>query len=334
MLRVAVVGAGAVGLALGTRLAASGSEVLFVVRRPEVARCIERDGTRVENVETGAVLEARPAVVLTSELEAGELEGDELRERLLLFATRAPDLPEAAAMLAAVAPAATAVAAQNDVDNEELLARHFPRVLGMVVRNTFTRSTDNAVRTSGAGRLIVGAHPSGGGPDVEDLAAALSAAGIDVGLSSCIGDDKWLKLAVNLMTVPNALIDPAEHATRDFSLLKARLLEEARDVFRAAGIAARACDGCDRSLDEEIAQQLAAHGQPRSARGGGLYNGVWASLRHGAPLEADRYHRRILALAAQHALPAPLNARALELVERARAEGRGPESFSCRDFLG
>jgi hypothetical protein len=107
-------------------------------------------------------------------------------------------------------------------------------------------------RAVGPGRLILGAHPRGAGPDVEALAQVLRAAGYDVGISQQIGEDRWLKLCVNLMSPPNALIRREDHTTRAFVEIKARLLEEARAVLAAAGIEARSGDGRDRSLAEEI----------------------------------------------------------------------------------
>jgi len=168
---------------------------------------------------------------------------------------------------------------------------------------------------------------------VEALAGALRAAGYDVGISQRIEQDRWLKLCVNLMSAPNALIRRDDHCTRSFVELKARLLEEARAVLAAAGIEARSCDGRDRSLAEEISYQRRALELGANARPLPLYNQVWSALRHGGPLEADDYHRRILALAAAHQVSAPLNARVLETLERCAREASGPESVRVSEIL-
>jgi 2-dehydropantoate 2-reductase len=126
----------------------------------------------------------------------------------------------------------------------------------------------------------------------------------------------------------------ADHATQAFVECKARLLEEARGVLAAAGVAARSCDGRDRSLDEEIRHQRASLAAGTSARALPLYNQVWSSLRAGAPLEADAYHRRVLALARRHGVPAPLNERVLRLLLDARNRRRGPECLSAAELLG
>jgi 2-dehydropantoate 2-reductase len=223
--------------------------------------------------------------------------------------------------------------AQNDVDGDARLAARFPRVIGIVVRLTSTRLDDAAVRASGAGRLVVGEHPAGAGPETQRLAAALRAAGYLVAVSPRIAEDRWLKLCGNLMSAPNALIARPDHTTRAFVEIKARLLEEAARVLAAAGIEARPCDAGDRTLPEEIAYQRASLAAGTSARALPIYNQVWQALARGGPLEADLYHRRILALARRHGVPAPMNERVLEILLRQAGSGAGPESVRAAEML-
>jgi hypothetical protein len=73
-------------------------------------------------------------------------------------------------------------------------------------------------------------------------------------------------------------VESSDHATLLFTEGKARLLEEARDALAAAGIAARSCDGRDRSLDAEIAFQRGALAHGDTARKLPLYNSCWQGL--------------------------------------------------------
>ena len=246
----------------------------------------------------------------------------------LVLCTRVADLAPLAEALSRLAPAATAVSAQNGVDSDALLARFFRRAAGLVVRQTCTRFDDRSARAAGRGRLIVGGHA-----DAESLAALLERADYDVGLSRDLGSDRWLKLCLNLLSAPNALVVRQDHASRDFVEAKARLLEEARDVLGAAGIRAASCDGRDRSLDEEISSQRASLEQGTSARNLPLYNQVWSALRGGGSLEADAYHRSICELGRVHGVATPSNARMLELLLLAAREARGPESLRAAELL-
>lgn len=322
--RPAVLGGGSVGLALAARLASQGP-VRVLTRRPEAAAALAR-GLIVEDPAAGT--ERRVAV------EAAVLGTDTVSGcEPVHVCVRSPDTEAAAAALRALAPGVLAVSVQNDVDNLEVLARHFPRVVGVVWRQTATRVGEDRVRFVGRGRAVVGAGPGAERTDVRAVAAPLAASGLSVSVSEHIHEDLWLKLCVNLMSAPNALVRRADHTTHAFVEVKARLLEEAARVLAAAGIRARPCDGEDRTLEEEIRFQRGALARGASARSLPLYNHVWTGLSEGRPLEADRYHRRILELAARHDLEAPTHARVLEALMRAAREGRGPESLRATALL-
>jgi 2-dehydropantoate 2-reductase len=318
-----------VGLVVGARLARAGNNVLFITRRREVAELIESDGVRCEDLLAGETWAIGVKAVAEVRAAAERIEGGPV-----LFCMRRSETAPAAAALARAAPRAVVASLQNDVDNEEILARHFATVIGGVYRQTCTRTAPNSAVTAGTGRVVLGTHPRGAGPAATSLAAAFRAAGYDVGLSRRIARDLWLKLCINLMSAPNALIRREDHDTRAFVELKARLLEEAKEALAAAGIEAASCDRRDRSLDEEIAFQRAALGRGTSARRLPLYNQVWSSLEDGLPLEADGYHRRVLDLATRHGLSLPKNERTLAALERAARDALGPESATAAEILG
>ncbi len=321
-----VVGAGSVGLALAARLARGGVRVLVLTRRPEAARRLAARGLLAEDPASGVRLGV--AVRASSEPAAIDTAAGPV-----FLCTRVDAVAEAARALAG--RAAALVTFQNDVVAEEVAARCVPRVIGGVWRETVTRVADDRVRLQldRPGRAVVGLHPRGRHPDAEAAAALLRRGGIDTSVSETIGRDKWLKLCVNLMSTPNALVRRPDHTTPAFVAVKVRLLEEARAVLAAAGIDATPCDARDRSLDAEIAFQRDALARGTSARSLPLYNQVWTGLRHGAPLEADAYHERILALARAHGVPAPVNARVLALLREAAGAGRGPEGYTAQDLL-
>jgi 2-dehydropantoate 2-reductase len=325
---LAVLGAGSVGLALAAQLAAAGREVLVIARRPEAAAALG-GGLVAEDPIAGGERSLRVDARASLAEAAGALGAGPV-----FVCTRLPDAPAAGAALARHAPDALAVAVQNDLVGGELLARSLRRVVSAVWRQTCTRVGDARVRFHGAARVVLGAEPGcDTAAEAAALARELSAAGLDAALSERIREDQWLKLCVNLMSAPNALVRRGDHAAAAFVELKARLLEEARDVLAAAGERAACCDGRDRSLAAEIRFQRESLARGASARRAPLYNHVWTGLRESRPLEADGYHRRILELARRHGVPAPLNARVLAALERAAREGLGPERFAAAELL-
>ena len=116
-----------------------------------------------------------------------------LGDRVLVGCGRTPDSKALAAELAAWAPGAALACAQNDVDNEELFARHFDDVVGVVVRQTCARTAPNRVNALGQGRMVVGAHPGGESETARSVANAFGIAGFAVAVSERIAEDKWLK---------------------------------------------------------------------------------------------------------------------------------------------
>jgi len=326
--QIGIVGAGAVGLALGARLSRAGTRVTFVVRRPEVAQRLRANGLRHSD----------PASDVSWTTPVGAVASSEGAEALvdagaLIFCTRAPDLTAAAQPLAQRLPHLLAVCAQNGVESEAELATCFSAVAGLVVRQNCTRTADDAVCALGRGRMVVGPVTGDCAAAVDALAGCLRGAEYDVGVSSDISRDKWLKLCVNLMSAPNALVRREDHTSQAFVEVKVRLLEEAREVLSAAAIEASSCDGRDRDLDAEIAHQRTALERGDSARDLPIYNAVWTALDTGAALEADRYHQRILELARTQGLAAASNEFVLAALVRAAEEGRGPESIGASELL-
>ena len=64
-----------------------------------------------------------------------------------------------------------------------------------------------------------------------------------------------------------------------------------------------------------------------------MYNQTWAALRDRREVEAERYHRTILELGRRQGIEAPVNARVLEMLERARDGGWGPECLEAHQLL-
>ena len=325
---VTIVGAGAVGLVIGARLARRGVDVLFATRREEAAERIRRNGIRVEDPANGEVFTAAAHAVAGIDRAATRARRDPV-----LLCVRGPDVDAATEALARVAPEACVACLQNDVDNEQRVAARFARVIGGVVRQTTTRSADNQVVAQSPGRLVLGAFTPAAADDCDALAALLRDADYDVGVSERILEDKWLKLAVNLTSAPNALIRQDDHNAPAFVEIKVRLLEEARAAFEASEIRAASCDGRDRSLEEEIAHHRGSLARGTSARSIPLYNQVWAALRRGGPLEADGYHRRVIDLSSRAGLPAAQNECVLKFLLRAYEASLPPESFSAEEML-
>ncbi|MCP3985348.1 MAG: hypothetical protein GY723_13240 [bacterium] len=324
---ITILGAGSVGLTLAARLARGGVRVLVLTRREAAARALAK-GLIVEHPADGTTFEV--------EIEARcSTSPEPWPDHPVLLCTRGDSVEAAAQLVALRASGAPLVTFQNDVVHEAAAARFHPRVLGGVWRETCTRTDDACVRFlhDRPSRAILGLHPSGQSREARDIASLLERGGIKTGISDCIALDKWLKLCINLMSTPNALIRREDHGHRDFVQIKVSLLEEARAALAAASIETGSCDGFDRSLDEEIAFQRVALEKGTSARPIPLYNQVWTALTRHMPTGADAYHRRICTLGDRYGVLTPMNHRILDALLHATDEHAGPESLSTAELL-
>jgi len=328
-MRPLLVGAGSVGLTLAARMGRAGHRPRIVTRRVEAAEVLRDRGVTAEDAATGESFR------IDVEAWAWEELPDLPRDAPVLTCVRGSQIDEVTARLCERKVSEPVVAFINGIGHEERMAERLPLVVGAVWRETCTRVDDARVRflSDRTGRIILGRHPEGDFPGAGALAELLRGADLDVGLSQTIGADKWLKLCVNVMSTPNALIRREDHATEAFVQVKVRLLEEARATLAAAGIEVASCDGRDRSLDDEIEFQRGALARGTSARSIALYNQVWTALSKGGPVEADSYHERIIGLAESHGVPTPTHRRTLAALLEAVRTDAGPESVAASALL-
>jgi 2-dehydropantoate 2-reductase len=212
-MRVAVVGAGAVGGVVAWHLARAGLDPVLV-GRPETMALIERDGLTVER--DGATETVRPRATA----EPGALGAQDV----VLVGFKAQDwaagLPLVLPLLGprtslvpmlngvpwwffqgSSGPHAGRGVASVDPDGALLAAIPSARVLGCVVYVGAERVAANHIRWNGRRRLVLGAALPGG-PDPEPVAAMLRAAGITAEAVSDIRAALWGKLLGNVTFNP------------------------------------------------------------------------------------------------------------------------------------
>ena len=185
-LKVAVMGAGAVGCYYGGMLARAGHEVVLIAR-PHHVEAINRYGLRLQT----SAFDEKVGHPLSASTDASAVQGADM----VLFCVKSTDTASAAAsMRPYLAPGALVLSLQNGVENADVLRSVLPQqaVAAAVVYVATAMAGPGHVRHNGRGELVI--EPSGSS---EAVAQALIAAGVPTELSGNVRGALWAKLILN-----------------------------------------------------------------------------------------------------------------------------------------
>jgi 2-dehydropantoate 2-reductase len=182
-MKIAVMGAGAVGCYYGGMLARAGHEVTLIARAQHV-EAVRRGGLRMELKGFDGNVPMRAAE------EPSAVRG----AKLVLFSVKSPDTERAGSMLVPhLDREAVILTLQNGVDNAERLAATLGlEVLPATVYVAVEMAGPGHVRYHGRGELVIGQSAASA-----SIAAAFAAAGVPVEVSDNVSGALWAKLIVN-----------------------------------------------------------------------------------------------------------------------------------------
>ncbi|MWA00071.1 2-dehydropantoate 2-reductase [Actinomadura sp. LD22] len=325
-MRYVIIGAGAIGGAIGGRLQQAGQDVVLVARGAQYAALRER-GLRLTGPD-GVIDLPVPVVDGPDALEPTP-------DDVLVLAVKTQD---AIAALDAWAPRPVAgggtagdrlplVCAQNGVEAERLALRRFRDVYGMCVFLPASYLEPGAVTVRCApytGALNLGRYPSGADETARRIAEGLEKANFLVPVTPEVMRWKYAKLLGNLANAVEAVCGTL--AGDDAKALVARAREEGAEVLDAAGI--------DRATGEEQRALRSGRVEVRPVEGGGPAGGsTWQSLRRGSTsVEADYLNGEIVLLGRLHGVATPVNETLLRAANEFARTGREPGSMTAGDL--
>ena len=253
-MKICVVGAGAIGSFLGTRLALEGSSTVSALARGATLVALRDHGWRLH--EAGEIVQAPAALASDDPRDLGP-------QDLLVITVKSPALPALAPTLAPLlSPQTIVLPAMNgvpwwfgagiealgkrpleSVDPGGVIAAALPfsQVVGCVVHAAVSTAAPGiAVHRMGHG-LILGEPPGGESARVRELAVLFSGAGFQARTSANIRYDIWYKLWGNMTMNPvSALTGATLDRVLDDELVRTFCSSAMRE---AAMVGARI--GCD-----------------------------------------------------------------------------------------
>lgn len=183
-MKVAVMGAGAVGCYYGAMLARAGHEVVLI-GRPSHVEAVRANGLRLETKSFDE------QVKLDASTEAGAVRG----AHLVLFCVKSTDTESAAAQIKPhLSPDALVLTLQNGVDNDGRVRSVLPSndVAAAVVYVATEMAGPGHVKHHGRGELVIAPSRAS-----EQVAQHLAAAGVPTQISDNVRGSLWAKLVLN-----------------------------------------------------------------------------------------------------------------------------------------
>jgi 2-dehydropantoate 2-reductase len=189
-MRIAVMGAGAVGAYFGAKLSASGNNVIFLARGAHLD-ALRRDGLRVDS--PAGNLRIQNALFTNDPGEVAAVD-------LILFCVKSYDTDAAVGALAPMMGHATTILSlQNGVDNADKIAACWgeTRTLAGVVYLGSQLVGPGMIKHSAGGRIVFGELDGSVGDRTKTIEQALTAAQIPCEISKYIRNAQWRKLLWN-----------------------------------------------------------------------------------------------------------------------------------------
>ncbi len=332
MVRIAIIGAGAVGSVFGALLDRAGQDVTLIARPAHVA-AMRRQGLRVDGYLGSFTAPVAAAEVL------------DFRPDLALLAVKTQDVLGALRGNLAFLAGVPLVTLQNGVRSDELAASLLPaqQIVGGVVSTLAIYLNPGSVTLGYPGPLVIG-RP--GGPrdaQVEAVAGVLGQA-VPTRVTDNVRGARWLKLIVNLNNALPAATNLAMtevYADPFLRRLAVMMMREGLRVAARAGILLESLPDVSVTLARlvsvlpvGVAANVAGAKARRFAAGQPLLGSTLQSLRRGRPTEIDYLNGEVVRLGQELGVPTPLNASVVGLVHRVEETGRFWEAAEVGRAVG
>jgi len=296
-MRVAVMGAGAVGCYYGAMLARAGHDVVLI-GRPEHVQAVQQRGLRLQTQALDIQVPMQACTEPTAVVGAD----------LVLFCVKSPDTAAAGQALAPHLAAHTVLLClQNGVDNAERLRAVVPQeVAAAVVYVATEMAGPGHVRHHGRGELVIAPCSI-----ADELAADFAAAGVPVTISGNVQGALWAKLVLNCAWNALSAITRLPYGVLAQGDGVPQLIDQVVDECMAVAVAERVTiEGDVRAAVHRIAETMPTQSSSTAQ-----------DLARGRPTEIAHLNGLIVQRGQAHGIATPVNAALATLVRLLEKRG-------------
>jgi 2-dehydropantoate 2-reductase len=297
--RIAVIGAGAMGSIFGARFAQGGHETVLVDVAEPLVEKLNADGVVVVRGDEETVTRV-PATT----------EPDGVRPvDLVVFFVKCYHTASAAELARPLVGPDTVVASlQNGWGNGDVLADAYPpeQVVVGVTYNSGTVLEPGRVAHPGVGPTTMGPFAGDSTAGAERLAAALADGGLEAGIATPVRPEIWKKLILNAATLPTAAL----------AGMNAGALTAQPDMHELVSETAREATTVARTLGYEIdPEERVEYIHGLLERAGPARGSMLQDFEAGRRTEIDVINGAVVRAADEYDVPVPLNRTFVQLVK-------------------
>jgi 2-dehydropantoate 2-reductase len=324
-MRIAVVGAGAIGSVIGGLLSNAKEDVTLIGRRSHV-EAINKNGLIIDSVNGPLQVKVKAAEHL------------DFRPELVLLTVKTQDVEEAAREIRPLVSGVPIVTIQNGIQSDNIVSSIFGKenILSCVIMfNVIFLESGKVTISAFSGvsnnvSILIGSPYGLGGKKLEDITALLNKA-IPTRTTNNIASAHCTKLLLNLnnsIQVVTGLSIQDIYNYPSVRIFSIKLMREGLQALKSAGMEIASIPGLPLSLIKLIAKMplpIASKILKRQTKTTGsvpVQSSTLQSIKRGVKTEIDYLNGEIVRLGKQSGMKTPYNSFIVDLVHQVESTGK------------
>jgi 2-dehydropantoate 2-reductase len=321
-MKIAVIGAGAIGSVIGGLLSKAGEDVTLIGRRPHV-NAINQNGLILDGGAGGIVIQVKAA------------ENLDFKPDLALLTVKAQDVVSSVREVQLFLSGIQVVTMQNGVQSDDIVAGVLGKeniISGVVIYNCEFLEPGKASYSKLLSKtaLLIGEPFGTKGKRLQSLSALFNKA-LPTDISEDIRGAHWTKLLWNLITAVPAVTGLSYQEGNHYPQIRElniKLMKEGLEVITLAGIKTAHVPGFSLSLIETMAKMPLSESSSMMKNiiesGGEQHTlgSILQSIKRGKRTEVDYMNGEIVNLGKKKGIPTPVNSLMVGLVHEVETSGK------------